>query len=210
MNSIVQYSEVTLESSEDYDLEDYKSFVTDINESTKSLYSLLENLLTWTRTNWGGVRIQEEATNLRRLIHNQIQVYAVQINSKAIKTDLPETEISVIVDQNMLKTVLRNVITNALTHMRNGGRLSFRWEANSNDRLTLRVVNEGHPIREDIAKALSEGDPFDAKVDIVSTGLGLRLCKATSDANEWSFKIEPLDDATQVTLSLKLDTNQAR
>jgi len=210
MNSIVQYSEITLESSEDYDLEDYKSFVTDINESTKSLYSLLENLLTWTRTNWGGVRIQEEATNLRRLIHNQIQVYAVQINSKAIKTDLPETEISVIVDQNMLKTVLRNVITNALTHMRNGGRLSFRWEANSNDRLTLRVVNEGHPIREDIAKALSEGDPFDAKVDIVSTGLGLRLCKATSDANEWSFKIEPLDDATQVTLSLKLDTNQAR
>lgn len=208
MYSIVQYTEMTLETVEDATNDEYKTFVIDINESTKSLKSLVDNLLTWTRTNWEGIQANPISIDLRKAIDDIIEIYAVQITSKGILiSEIPEDPPKIIADPNMLDTVLRNIISNALTHSSSGEAISFDWET-VNERLNLKIHNTGFPIKESIAEALSKGDPFEPRLEEISRGLGLRLCKATSDVNNWNFNIRATENGTVASLSFEINTSE--
>lgn len=149
-------------------------------ESAQSGFDILTNLLEWSRAQTGSLAYDPEEVSMAGLVDKNISLVAVIANSKniGISTNL-EPGLTLIADENMLNTVLRNLLTNALKFTPSGGKVNI--EATRSDgkvHVTVRDSGTGIP-EEDLDKLFR----IDVKYvnsgtnDERGTGLGLILCK---------------------------------
>ena len=175
----------------------------DINYSSHSLYRLLENLLTWTKTNWDGVEPDSKPVLIQTIIENNLDIYRVPIGEKNIQIEkVGDGNISIDADIDMLNTLFRNLFSNALGHTVRNGALSIQWAPLDRGLIQFKVINTGPSIKQSIADEISNGDPFDPKRQRISKGLGLRLAKAISNLNHWNFNIRPIPEGTCVSFEV--------
>lgn len=121
-----------------------------INTSTKEAFSLLENLLEWSRTKSNVVRPNIERINLNEIIETQISFCRNQADFKSIEIIFSRKEENfVLADRNMLKTVLRNIISNSVKFTPRGGGVGIKTSP----------INKG-------------GKKF-VKTDVTDTGVGI-------------------------------------
>ena len=154
--------------------------VTLINNSANSAYKLLANLLDWARSQTGLIEFKQERTKMKDVIDLAIgntQSLAIEKNITLIYD--PEERIDVWVDKNMMNTVLRNLITNAIKFTHKGGEIKIK--ANILDsKVIVSVIDNGVGIEPEIMEKLFK---INEKVGMAGTeketgtGLGLLLCK---------------------------------
>ena len=96
-----------------------------IGESAKNIFALIENLLEWSRTQSGRkefipkkLNLYEEA--LTAVISQKIQA----INKEITLKNYVDENIFIKADENMIQTVLRNLISNGIKFTQNGGSVS--------------------------------------------------------------------------------------
>jgi signal transduction histidine kinase len=151
-----------------------------INHSANSAYKLLANLLEWARSQTGLIEFKQELSKLKDIVDLAIG------NTQSFATDKEITlvyesmeNIEVFADKNMMNTVLRNLITNAIKYTHKGGEI--RINANAlNHKAIVSVIDNGVGIAPEIMGKLFK---ISEKVSMVGTeketgtGLGLLLCK---------------------------------
>jgi len=109
-----------------YSKEKIDKFLTLINEASTSTYLLLEELLEWARTRQDKIEFNPETTVLLRIIDDCVTLLANSFTEKNIHIDLDiSQEIQVKVDRNMLRTIVRNLITNAIKFTPRSGQVSL-------------------------------------------------------------------------------------
>src|SRR5450759_2093896 len=93
--------------------------------SASNIYSLLENLLEWSRLRRGGMDFVPEILNLKEKIGDCIDVLSESARKKRIQVtfSIPD-EMEVFADNHMLDTVIRNLISNAIKFTPVGGNIS--------------------------------------------------------------------------------------
>jgi len=103
---------------DDSDKKEYLSFV---YNSAQRIYNLLERLLEWARTQTGNISFKPEVVDLKEIIYSNIEINRNSLNEKDIKLTkkIPET-INVFADKNMISTVFRNLLTNAIKFTEKG------------------------------------------------------------------------------------------
>ncbi|PKL85694.1 MAG: hypothetical protein CVV22_05910 [Ignavibacteriae bacterium HGW-Ignavibacteriae-1] len=160
--------------------EDLKELTKTMKHSAESLYSLLENLLEWSRIKRNDIKFNPATTNFSLLIQNNINIINANLKNKEIVlTNNVPAEFIVYADTNMLNAVLRNLLTNALKFSRRGGHITISAEKESKHSV-ISITDVGTGINKndipnlfDITKKISnpgtEGE--------TSSGLGLILCK---------------------------------
>jgi signal transduction histidine kinase/ligand-binding sensor domain-containing protein len=86
-----------------------------INKSADLIYNLLGNLLTWSKSQRGLIEYNPAIFNLREVVRVNINLHKVPAEAKGVilKTDLKE-DIQAYGDREMINTVLRNLINNAV------------------------------------------------------------------------------------------------
>jgi len=173
-----QYNEI----SED----DKLFFISEINQKAKRLYSLLENLLQWAISQSGRISFNPDTFNLKEMVVSVISLFSTNAEQKNINivTNI-DNQLSVWADMNMISTVLRNLISNAIKFTQQGGRVSVDAKA-VDGKVQISIKDSGIGISsEDVQKL------FRIEIDNNSignskekgTGLGLILCKEFVEKN---------------------------
>lgn len=152
----------------------------DMASTTNEALNLLDNLLGWARSERGMLKVLKEEVNIRELIEECVRLQKMAIEFKNIKltTVLPENEVLCFADINKIKTVMRNLMSNAIKFTPKNGSIMIAVEEN-NGMIKLIVEDSGVGIsRENMKKILDPTEHF-TKIgteDEPGTGLGLVLC----------------------------------
>jgi len=173
--------------------EEKTEIISEMYNSAHKVYELLENLLTWSRSQRGKIEFQPEETNLKLIIYNSFELLKEAANKKNIKlTDATPDEFIINCDVNMITTVVRNLVSNAIKFTPEGGEIKIFTEENDQE-VIVSVQDSGIGIaKEDIAK-LFRIDVHHTTIgtsDEKGTGLGLILCKEFIDKHNGRIWVE--------------------
>ena len=151
-----------------------------LNDSAKSGYAILQNLLDWSRSQTGLLKINSERINLRELINDNLSTLQLTAANKEIKmTNLVNQDIIVFADKNMINTILRNILGNALKFTYKSGEVIVRTALTS-DEVIVSVKDDGIGILKekiDTLFRIEVKNSMPGTENEQGTGLGLKLSK---------------------------------
>ena len=86
------------------------------NRESEEVHDLLDNLLKWTKSQTGRLNVVEQDLDLNDIILGVVDIFEIIAQTKRIKLNLQgsDTHLVVRADNDMLKTVVRNFISNAI------------------------------------------------------------------------------------------------
>ncbi len=164
----------------DYDIKRIEKQVRYINGSAQQAINLLEDLLMWSNSQSGKLLFNPEQFNLTAMSLDVLETMNFNAFAKNISlTHFASHEIDIFADKNMIKAILRNLVSNAIKFTGEGGRINvFIEQHNSNAVLSVAdngvgIESERIPKLFDIAKDRTRVGTANEK----GTGLGLLLCK---------------------------------
>jgi len=175
--------------------DELKQAITNVDHSAQNLFRLLENLLEWTRTQTGHTPIHRRHFKLNTVIRENINYLSPQAGKKQIdlKHELPES-ISVYADRNMISTVVRNLLNNAIKFTPKGGMVKIR-SVHTHTATRVEISDTGLGISEEAREKLFRIDSTVSTrgtEDEKGTGLGLLLCKDFVEKNGGSIWADSL------------------
>jgi signal transduction histidine kinase len=151
-----------------------------INKTAQHLYTLLENLLHWSRSQTGRISYNPTSLNLHQLVEQNIELQRANIEKKNLMViNMIDPNQTIYADSEMTSLVLRNLISNAVKFSYEGGKIII--SAVPRENMTEIVVqDEGMGMSKE---TLSKLFRIDTQVitpgtqNEKGTGLGLILCK---------------------------------
>ncbi len=184
-NSVLGFSEILSSDFDKIDDRKRRELAELIYDSGKNIYKLLENLLEWASIQNGNIKLNISNINLKDMVVETINTINVQANKKNIKIRFVESnDYLAFGDENSVKTVLRNIISNSIKFTSTGGMIEVRTENYSFDDkeyLKISVKDNGEGISEtNLEKIFNINKRFrsEGTENEPGTGLGLILCKA--------------------------------
>ena len=96
------------------------------NQTTEDVFSLLDNLLKWTKSQIGNLNVVYQDVDAVEVVDSVIDVFNMVAGLKkiTIREEKPE-KLPVCTDIDMLKTIIRNLLSNAIKFTPNGGSVSL-------------------------------------------------------------------------------------
>jgi len=184
-NSLLGFSDLLLKNHKIIDEKERETFIKIINESSLKTFKLLENLLTWARSQTGKIAFSKEIINVSDLITETVTLLEEPARKKEIKLVLDdEKDLLVNADKNMIDTVIRNLVSNAIKFTPKGGVIIVNSQTvtDENNQLfaEISVKDSGVGIPLEIQSKLfkiTENVTTKGTEQETGTGLGLILCK---------------------------------
>ena len=159
-----------------------------LNKSANNIYQLLSNLLEWARIKKGAIHYSPQVFDLSSIISSTISILEQRATQKGIKLiNQNESLLEVYADINMSRTILRNLISNAIKFTKRGGVIVVNVLPSENNNLEVSISDNGIGMsREWINKLFVLGENVGTKGTDgeLSTGLGLILCKEFLELNK--------------------------
>jgi len=194
--ALVGYSEILISDFDNLDDNLVKTYIRNINESSKSLLSLTRNLLDWAMVQSEKLAIKPEIINVKSLIDELISAYNFNIVQKRLSVQNEVTEdIAVLSDAHMFSTIVRNLLSNAIKFTPHNGHVKV-WAEPGYSETIFCVEDNGIGLSaEEIEKLFNVNTNFSKKgTDLENgTGLGLILCKDLVEKNGGKIWIESIE-----------------
>jgi signal transduction histidine kinase len=170
-----------------------KEFIDVMNQASKQLYNLLENLLQWSRAQTGSLTYEPQFVPVKKMVDETIDALMINIENKQIKLNVNvDNKTVVFVDENMITTVIRNLISNAIKFSHPEGIITLR--CNSLDKFVeFSVIDQGVGIPKEAQDKLFKIDQSvstEGTSQEKGTGLGLILCKEFIEKNGGKIAVE--------------------
>ena len=106
---------------------DRRELVAEMHVSSQHLFELLENLLTWSRTQRSKIDYNPEYGDFKQIIDSNIAFLGMNAGKKSIKLiSEAEGDLFTTFDANMMLTVIRNLVSNAIKFTPNEGYYYYR------------------------------------------------------------------------------------
>lgn len=165
-----------------------------ISQTANNIYQLLENLLEWAGFQRGTMVFRPEKVNLLNLVESVLEFFDHHFNAKQIYMRLRiHEDIFIKVDENMVLSTLRNLISNAIKFTNRHGEISITAEMSDNGNVIVAVADNGigmepkiienlFNIERNVGREGTENEP--------SSGLGLILCKGFIEKHNGKIWVE--------------------
>ena len=167
-----------LQSSGNIKDEELKPFLNDVGSQLDSITSLLQNLVRWSRSQMEGFVPDKKLVDLSNYLHEGAKLFRSASVEKNLHLVLhTETPLMVYADEEMLRIVIRNLISNAVKFGEAGTEIKIDGFNKDGNLVTIKVENMGAPIPRHLHEKLftyqmpSSEDTTGAK----GTGLGLAV-----------------------------------
>ncbi len=207
-SGFIGLTSMLIEDYEELNKEEIVTISNSMNSSAKQLYELLENLLEWSRSQMGKIEynpINIDIFNISGKVLSLIEANAKEKNITLLNSIVENTY--VFADSNMLNTILRNLISNAIKFTELNGTITLSTE--QNDKMCLISVSDtGIGISEE---GISQIFKIDTKYTTLGTnnergtGLGLVLCKELIEKQGGGISVSStLGKGTTFTISLPM------
>lgn len=192
-NSLVGFSNLLLTNYNNYSGDKIKEYINYMSKSATNGFQLLENLLDWARANMRKIEINLTTFNLERVIIETVNLLSGVASKKGIRIELDVPDhIFVFADQNMIRTVIRNLISNAIKFTERGGLIKLVSKEESGFAL-VEVIDNGVGISPDKLPhlfSLSNDYSTLGTEKETGTGLGLILCYEFISLNKGNIEAE--------------------
>jgi len=150
-----------------------------LGTSSTSTYKLLENLLEWARLQRGLIEIKKEKLNLKKLIDESTEPYSHNAAQKeiTISKNVP-TDLSIMADDNSIKTIIRNLFNNAIKYTPDKGLVEID-ALRSGNVIEVSIKDSGIGMTPDVISKLFRIEESQSRLGTNNengTGIGLILC----------------------------------
>lgn len=178
--TIIGLTEILSEDFDYYSEEEKKDYLISIKNAGNNTYKLLENLLEWAQSQTGAIPFNPQKLEIKDVVNEIRDVLKMNAQKKQIELLVNiSSDIFVFADKNMLHTILRNLITNAIKFSYSGSSIEINCINTTKDTI-ISVKDQGVGIKEeDISKMFQIGYKLKnfGTMNEKGTGLGLLLCK---------------------------------
>ena len=192
-NLMLGLSELIIEKIESGENQKNLEIALTLHQTSVRTYELLENLLTWSRSQSNVIPFKPEQLNIKDRIDYTILFLADSAKIKGIKLWSNVTEdFYAYVDKNMFFTILRNLVTNAIKFSREGDSITVNAKE-FDDHIIVSVSDTGVGIKEEIIGKLfkvEENVKTEGTAQEPGTGLGLILCREFVEKNNGKMWVE--------------------
>jgi len=204
-NSILGFSSLLAEEIDEMDKEETARYAGMIHNAAKKAFELLENLLLWARSQRGLVDFAPEKMKLGPAVEEVLTLAQLQAEKKEIRLERAiADDITVFADPQMVKTIIRNLVSNAIKFTPVGGKVEVSagvkgdtWDVardtSHEARIEITVKDSGVGIP---SNRLEEIFRVDSKSSTPGTanesgsGLGLILCREFAERNGGLISVE--------------------
>ncbi len=180
LNNILGLSELLIERVRKSDTGKSAEYLEIIKVSVKNTLALLDNLLNWAKSQTGEINYKPEKIDLSTTIRHVIELLDPIARTKNISLSQIASEgIEIYTDERMLKTILRNLISNAIKFTKSGGSIIVSVVLEQNQ-VQFSVSDNGLGIKEEVSKKLFKMSANTSSLGTANekgSGLGLALCK---------------------------------
>jgi two-component system sensor histidine kinase/response regulator len=186
--------------------EQYKRTVNELLRSTDQVFSLLENLNAWTTSETGNLANIPENIKLKEAVVGIVNLYQAGLSSKNINLIVDiEPDLMVFADNSMLKTVIRNLFSNALKYTPDSGTITFKsWT--KDQMVNVCVADTGRGMTQAEIDVVLDSNLYysgDTSNTESGSGLGLKLCREFIEKSEGQIWIDSSPgEGTQVIFTL--------
>ena len=184
-NAIVNFSQILIDEFSNLSEKEKSEYISFIYNASNSAFELLNNLLEWSRTQTGNINYKPELLELDTIIKDTIDLLQAQTHNKNIDI-LVNGKLNVVyADLNMIRTVLRNIISNAIKYSSSGDKVIIKSKVLGGFNY-ISIIDSGIGIEEEnIAKLFRVDVNYSTKgtANEKGTGLGLILCKEFVELN---------------------------
>ncbi len=204
---LIGFSELLIQSVKKDNKQRIDQYSKIIYETSERGHRLLENLLQWSRSQRDTIKWNPQKTNLKDMFLREIELLKSRMEKKNIQlnTELPDALVTV--DINMISTVIRNLLTNAVKFTPEQGTITIR-ERIENDKVTIAIKDTGIGIpKENLPKLfrIDEHHTTPGTNNEEGTGLGLIICKEFIEKHNGKIQItSELGKGTEVSFLLPL------
>ncbi|HUW06944.1 MAG TPA: ATP-binding protein [Williamwhitmania sp.] len=179
-NSILGYLDMLTKNFRTYDIEKKEGMLGIINTSAQNTFSLLEDLLIWAQSQSGKISFEPKELEFSDIGLEVVENLKQTADKKSITINSSYGKGTVaFADADMLKIVLRNLISNAIKFTHKGGRIDI-GATQRDSSLTISVTDSGVGIAPEILANLFNFSQTNTTIGTDNeggTGLGLSLCK---------------------------------
>jgi signal transduction histidine kinase len=194
LSAFVSVTRIITEEIQTMGIEEIKEAALSMQTSALNIYSLLEDLLEWSRLKRGVIDFMPEKINLKEKIEACIDVLSESARKKRIELTFSiSDELDVFVDNHMFDSVIRNLVFNAIKFTPVGGKVGITAGHNNDQSTVVKISDSGIGMTGELKNKLfmlnertgrkgTEGEP--------STGFGLLLCKEFIEKNGGKIWVE--------------------
>lgn len=161
--------------------EEMYELLTMANQTTEDVFSLLDNLLKWTKSQIGKLKVVYQDIDMVEVVESVSEIFTMVASLKSIKIiqEMPLGKVAVRADIDMIKTVVRNLISNAIKFSNEGSEVVVSL-IEEDGMAVVSVKDSGCGIDEENQKKLLHTDTHYSTFGTNNeegSGLGLLLCQ---------------------------------
>jgi signal transduction histidine kinase len=210
VGSILSLSELLSKYLKDRDMETSEELVELLSLQTREAMTLLNSLFEWARSQTGQMGISPEHLDVAKIIDEVLSGIKSSAQLKGVVVLPPEAgNVDVYADRNMLKTVIRNLVSNAIKYS-NSGDTVFVEAKKTESSAEISVVDTGIGMSEEVLEKLfkiESGLTSEGTANEKGNGLGLIICKEIVEKHGGKIKAESVPGkGSRFVVSLPNDT----
>lgn len=206
--SLLGFSEVLINNFNSFPEEEKLSMIGTIRQVSEQTYKLLQNLLDWARVQTGRIQAEPARFDVHDVIESECALLRHIAAQKEITIDYSQSRtIDALADKNMISTVVRNLISNAIKFTETGGKITVSSKTDG-AHICVTVEDNGVGISaENVEKLFNFNKHFNTRGtnNERGTGLGLILCKEFVEQNGGSIAVDSTEGVgTAITFCVPL------
>nr|MDA3817620.1 ATP-binding protein [Prolixibacteraceae bacterium] len=194
LSSILNLTDLMTDETYNFSEDDIKSFSQSLHKTANSTYKLLENLLEWSRLQRGTIHFNPEKIAILDFFNSCDPSVFEKAKNKNVKLDMKYNEdLIVFADENMLRTIMRNVLSNAIKFTKPKGKVLTEVSKTKQGKVLFTVKDSGIGMPPEMTSKLfdvAENVSRPGTDDEPSSGLGLILCKEFVDKHGGNIWVE--------------------
>jgi len=194
LSAFVAATQILAEEIQTMNMEEIREITQNLKTSATNIYTLLENLLEWSRLRRGGMDFVPEKLNLKEKIESCIDVLTESARKKRIELtfSIPD-EMEVFADNHMIDAIIRNLVSNSVKFTPAGGKINVAAVYSNNHFIEIKISDSGIGMTPELKNKLfmiNEKTSRNGTEGELSTGLGLLLCKEFIEKHNGKIWVE--------------------
>ncbi len=194
ISSIGSLTEMIIDNEEMLSNSEIIELIKVINQTSKTSYEQLENMLTWSRAQTSNLEFKPEIIDIKPFLikfASENEYLCLKKNIE-LKVNI-ESEISVFADKNMLVSIIMNLLNNAIKFTPENGKVTINLKSTDNNFATISIIDNGVGIDSKRIKhlfSLQKSSSTFGTNNEKGSGLGLLLSKEFIEKNGGIINVE--------------------
>lgn len=195
---LMQLSELLYENFDSFEKEELREIINHLYNSSHNTFKLLENLLIWSRGQLDRIEVNKTIFDIHKIVKATLKIYKEKATLKEliIQNNIKPLTF-VFADKDMVMTVLRNLVSNAIKFTNRSGEIKISAEKiiaeNKRKMIQVSVRDNGIGIAKEDQEKLFKIDEYITTPGTEKekgTGLGLLVCKEMIIRNNGKISID--------------------